>query len=141
MCVSLQVATQDVQTQGQGPVLTLHQWCQYWEARRAASREPLSATAAAGASSQQRAAAAPQRPVQPAEDEADSAAVRHKRSAEEQAAAQQLKGISAELKKRVLEVAALPLTGTPLEVGRRGVVYGVQVLKWVNSRLLCGEWY
>lgn len=113
----------DVQTQGEGPHWTLHQWTLYWDARRSATRDPAAhalgaapgtaANAGAGDASAQ-AAATPRRAA-PAEDEADSAAVRRKRSAEEEAAAQQLKGISAESKKRLLEVA-LPLAGTALEV-------------------------
>lgn len=63
---------------------------------------------------------APAAHVPAAEDEADSAAVKRKRSAEEEEAARQLKGISSESKKRLLEVAALPLAGTPLEVGWAG---------------------
>lgn len=113
--------TVDVQTQGEGPRWTLHQWTLYWDARRSGARDPAApapgaaaAAAATGAASAQ-AAATPRRAA-PAEDEADSAAVRRKRSAEEEAAAQQLKGISAESKKRLLEVAALPLAGTALEV-------------------------
>ena len=104
------------------------QWCLYWDARRAASRElppalaaPAGGAAAAGLASgaptgslQQPGTARAGRPA-PAEDEADSAAVKRKRSAEEEAAAQHLKGISAESKKRLLEVAALPLAGTALE--------------------------
>lgn len=111
------------------------QWCLYWDARRAASREPPPALAAAGGAAgagglasgaptgslQQPGTARAGRPA-PAEDEADSAAVKRKRTAEEEAAAQHLKGISAESKKRVLEVSALSLTGTALEVGGgRGV--------------------
>lgn len=95
--------------------------CLYWDARRAASREPPPAGAAIGGlasgaltGSQQQPGSA-RRPA-PAEDEADSAAVKRKRSAEEEAAAQKLKGISADSRKRLLEVAALPLAGTPLDV-------------------------
>ena len=99
--------------------------CLYWDARRAASREPATALAAAPpAGAGGLASGAPTgslqqpgsaRPPAPAAGEADSAAVMRKRSAEEEAAAQRLKGISAESKKRLLEVAALPLAGTPLE--------------------------
>ncbi|PRW57186.1 lysine-specific demethylase 2A isoform X1 [Chlorella sorokiniana] len=126
--IATEVHTMDVQTQGEGPRWTLHQWCLYWEARRAASREPPPALAAAGGaagagglasgaltgSQQQPGTARAGRPA-PAEDEADSAAVKRKRTAEEEAAAQHMKGISAESKKRVLEVSALSLTGTALE--------------------------
>ena len=44
--------------------------------------------------------------------------MKRKRTAEEEAAAQHLKGISAESKKRLLEVSALSLTGTALEASR-----------------------
>jgi hypothetical protein len=113
-----------VQSQGEGPRWTLHQWNLYWEARRAASREPApgpasaAATAPVAGGSAALGSSAP--PRRPADDEADSSAVRRKRSAEEEAAAQQLKGISAESRRRLLEVAALPLAGTPLEVGGWG---------------------
>ncbi len=46
--------------------------------------------------------------------------MKRKRTAEEEAAVQHLKGISAESKKRLLEVSALSLTGTALEVGGEG---------------------
>ncbi len=126
--------TTDVQTQGEGPRWTLHQWSLYWDARRSASRDPAAHAPGAGGAAvtnggagdaSAQAAATPRRAA-PAEDEADSAAVRRKRSAEEEAAAQQLKGISAESKKRLLEVAALPLAGTPLEV-RGHLLRGRQV--------------
>lgn len=121
----MQVPTFDVQTQAGGPLWTLHQWCLYWEARRAAaSRElPPSAAANGGAAAAEAAGGSTQQggggPLlarRPTEDEADSAAVKRKRSAEEEAAQQQLKGISAESRRRLLEVAALPLTGTALDV-------------------------
>lgn len=105
------------------------QWCLYWEARRPASREPppILAAAGGGAGAGGLASGAPTGSLQqpgtaragrPAEDEADSAAVKRKRTAEEEAAAQHLKGISAESKKRLLEVSALSLTGTALEASR-----------------------
>jgi hypothetical protein len=106
----LQVHTLDVQTQKEGPRWTLHQWCLYWEARR-------STGGGASAAPAQQMLLPPAAMAAPAEDEADSSAVMRKRSVEEEAAAQQLKGISADSKRRLLEVAALPLAGTPLEVG------------------------
>ena len=105
----LQVHTLDVQTQKEGPRWTLHQWCLYWEARR-------STGGGASAAPAQQMLLPPAAMAAPAEDEADSSAVMRKRSVEEEAAAQQLKGISADSKRRLLEVAALPLAGTPLEV-------------------------
>ena len=91
------------------PRWTLHQWCLYWEARR-------STGGGASAAPAQQMLLPPAAMAAPAEDEADSSAVMRKRSVEEEAAAQQLKGISADSKRRLLEVAALPLAGTPLEV-------------------------
>ncbi|KAL4437527.1 hypothetical protein ABPG77_003516 [Micractinium sp. CCAP 211/92] len=136
-----EVHTTDVQTQGEGPRWTLHQWSQYWDARRSASRDPAAhapgagggAATNGGAGDASAQAAATPRRAAPAEDEADSAAVRRKRSAEEEAAAQQLKGISAESKKRLLEVAALPLAGTPLEgeVSPPSAVRGVDLAQQV----------
>ena len=136
-----EVQTVDTQSQGDGPRWTLHQWSLYWDARRALSKDaggPVitpraavgRASAAAGpdtaahggapAAAAGAAAAAPAAAAAAAagvaEDEADSAAVTRRRPSEEQAAAALgLKGISSESRRRLLEVAALPLVGTPLE--------------------------
>lgn len=63
--------------------------------------------------------APPPRLPQPVEDEADSAAVVRKRTAaDSDITGQQLKGITFDCKKRLLQILNLPLAGTALEVSR-----------------------
>lgn len=61
------------------------------------------------------------RPSHFVEDEADSAAVTRKRTADSDITGQQLKGITPDCKRRLLQVLHLAVAGTPLEVRRRPV--------------------
>ncbi|GAB4819180.1 hypothetical protein N2152v2_006226 [Parachlorella kessleri] len=101
---SYEVRTYDAASQVEGPHWTLHQWGLYWEARRPLNKDAFIMPPPR---------LAPRLP--PVEDEADSAAVTRRRTADSDITGQALKGITYECKKRLLEVQQLSVAGTPLE--------------------------
>lgn len=165
----LQVRTFDCGAQVEGPHWTLHQWALYWEARRPLNKVRGSARRSGGPGGcvvptwcrmavpawllqrltccallllPQEVFVMPQPPrhAQPAEDEADSAAVTRKRTAaDSDITGQALKGITFDCKKRLLAVPQLAVAGTPLEVRGKGVLRGgsaLTQLEWEQGLVL-----